>query len=59
MKLSDLFFGIVFIISGIVMYYDGNKDYKTPKKRVALGFIFIGTLSAIGKWLIHLIMNNQ
>ena len=59
MKISDLFIGLLFVISGLVMYYDGKKDYKTPKKRVALALIVGGVLLALGNWLMHLIMTNQ
>jgi lipoprotein signal peptidase len=59
MKLSDFLVGMLLIISGLIMYYDGQKNYKTPRKRVALGLIIGGALLAIGNWLMHLIMTNN
>jgi uncharacterized membrane protein YjjP (DUF1212 family) len=58
MKTSDLIVGIATFIAGSTIYLT---SYKTDKKKARIGFILmlLGSIIALGRWMINLVMSGQ
>jgi hypothetical protein len=62
MKTSDLIVGGVMAITGTALYWCNRKSPEKNARRntlVGLTMVFVGTLIAIGEWLVRRILNGD